>query len=273
MRCRYATAALVALGVFAAAPLHAAPASTPLTLERIMADPDWIGPPVEQPYWSADGHSLYYQLKRSGSPVRDLYRVDVAGGAGGKVDDAALADADGGPVVFDRTHMRAAFVRHGDVFIRELASGRLLQVTRTPQREMAPQFSANGTALQFRAGNDWFVYTLASGVTAPAAVLRAEQDPEAKQPDDLGRLQLRLFKTLREAKADRDALRAREQALDQADATRVAQPFYLGDDVQVMDTELSPNGRWMLVVTAPKNAAEGRKPELMRYVTESGYAE
>lgn len=273
MRCRYATAALVALGVFAAAPLYAAPASTPLTLERIMAAPDWIGPPVEQPYWSADGHSLYYQLKRSDSPIRDLYRVDPAGGAGGKVDDAALAEADGGPAVYDRARTRAAFVRHGDVFIRELASGRLLQVTRTPQREMAPQFSADGRALQFRAGNDWFVYTLASGVTAPAAVLRAEQDPEAKQPDDLGRLQLRLFKTLREIKADRDALRAREEALDHADATRAARPFHLGDDVQVMDTELSPNGRWMLVVTAPKNAAEGRKPELMRYVTESGYAE
>ena len=46
-----------------------------------MADPDWIGPPVEPPYWSVDGRSLYYSLKRNGSAVRDLHRVDLAGGA------------------------------------------------------------------------------------------------------------------------------------------------------------------------------------------------
>src|SRR5664279_1716542 len=41
----------------AAAPADAA-ASTPgsqITLEEIMADPDWIGPAVRDEYWSADG--------------------------------------------------------------------------------------------------------------------------------------------------------------------------------------------------------------------------
>ena len=55
-------------------------AATPITLDQAMADPDWIGPPVERPYWSVDGRSVHYWLKRAGSPVRDLHRVDIDGG-------------------------------------------------------------------------------------------------------------------------------------------------------------------------------------------------
>jgi len=56
-------------------PIAAAEAEQPLTLEQIMADPDWIGPPIKDAYWSADGRAVYYSVKRSGSPIVDLHRV------------------------------------------------------------------------------------------------------------------------------------------------------------------------------------------------------
>ena len=67
------------LTVLATAPAFAAP-PPPLDMETIMADPDWIGAPVEDAYWSVDGTQLYYSLKHDGSPVRDLYRVAATGG-------------------------------------------------------------------------------------------------------------------------------------------------------------------------------------------------
>jgi hypothetical protein len=124
---RALVASLVTLLTFFAAPAHA------ITIEQAMADPDWIGAPVERAYWSVDGHSLYYDVKQKGSSIRDLHRVDLADGKDTIVDPQAMANADGADAVFDRTHARAAFVRNGDVFIREVASGRLIQVTRTPQ--------------------------------------------------------------------------------------------------------------------------------------------
>ena len=203
---------LAALVAFTAAPAVAASASTPLDLETVMANPDWIGQAVEQPYWSVDGRHLYYSLKRDGSPLRDLYRVDPVQAQGAKLDPAALAQADG-PAVFDRAHRHAAFILHGDVFVVELAGGRRTQVTRTPQEESAPRFSADGRALQFRDGNDWYSHDLASGVTAPAAVLKFADDPQASQPDALGERQLELFKTLRQIKADKQARRDEDKAL------------------------------------------------------------
>src|SRR5215472_2311099 len=127
-------------GLAALAALPAAALSPPapgglLDLETVMANPDWIGAAVESPYWSVDGRSLYYALKRDGSKVRDLYRVDVASGQSTRLDPAAVAQADGRAAVFDRAHRKAAFIAHGDVFLVDLASGRRTQITRTSDAE------------------------------------------------------------------------------------------------------------------------------------------
>src|SRR5690242_491836 len=263
-------AALLVLPAYAATP--APSAHQPLDMETIMANPDWIGHPVESPYWSVDGRSLYYRVQRDGSPVRDLYRVDPATGKSEKLDPAAVAQADG-PAVFDRRHTHAAFIRHGDVFVVDLTSGRRRQVTRTPEDESSPQFSADGRALQYRQGNDWVSYDLASGVSAPAAVLKFADDPQVEKPDTLRDHQRALFSTLRQLKADKDAERAQEKALQAADPGRTPEPFWLGDKISAVDTELSPDGRWMLLVTVPKDAAKGEAPKVIHYVTDSGYTE
>jgi len=260
-------AAFVALLVFAAAPAGA------VTLEQAMADPDWIGPPVQHPYWSVDGKSVYYSLKQKGTQVRDLHRVGAAGDGDTVVGPDAMPNADGADAVFDRAHTRAAFVRNNDIFIRDVASGRLTQVTRTPQHESDPRFSADGRALQYRSGNDWFVYDIAGGIGGPAAIVKAEKDPDAKKPDDLGELQLKFFSTLREIKSDRDAQKQHDEAFDKADPGRAPKPFFVGDDVKIEGTSLGPDSRWLLVFTTPKNYEKGKAGKLQHFVTETGYEE
>ncbi|MFS2046846.1 S9 family peptidase, partial [Stenotrophomonas geniculata] len=76
---------LLLLAVLAAPAAHAAP--TPITIEQAMADPDWIGPPVEKAWWSWNSQQVEYQLKRSGSPVRDTFRQPLAGGVAAQVAD------------------------------------------------------------------------------------------------------------------------------------------------------------------------------------------
>ena len=252
----------------------ASTASAALTLETIMADPAWIGAAPQQPYWSADGKAVYYSVRRGTTAIVDLHRIDLAAGKDQVVDGAAMATSDGSDAVYDLAGTRAAFARNGDIFVRDLRNGALSQVSRTPERESAPQFSADGRMLSFRSGNDWFVHDLASHVTAPAAVLKAEKDPEAKPADDdLRDFQLRTFSTLSKLKADKDARREHAEEMRRADSTRASAPFFLGDEVKLLDTELSPDGRWLLVVTMAKKHDEGRRGELTRYVTESGYEE
>lgn len=244
-----------------------------LTVDRIMANPDWIGMSVAAPYWSADGRYLYYtlaDLNHDDSEISHLYRVDPATGKRVKLDAAQMATADG-PSVYNARHTRAAYILHGDVFVRDLASGTRTQITRTAQTEAGVQWSADGKSVQYRVGNDWYSHDLATGTTSSVAVLKAADNPRDKQPDQLERHQLRLFKVLRHLKAVRENERAHQDKLDHADATRSAQPFWLGKDVRIADTELSPDGRWMLVVTQPKDHDNGKHPVVNHYVTDSGY--
>jgi dipeptidyl aminopeptidase/acylaminoacyl peptidase len=267
---------LTAVGAHAAPPDAAPPSAPPagaLTLEKIMADADWIGAPVTDPYWSADGRAVYYSLKRKGSPLKDLHRIDLASGKDVIVAPSDRANLDTAPV-YDRAGARAAFVRNDDVFVRVLAGGKLQQITRSPQKKESPQFSLDGKLLSFRIDNDWFVHDFASGLTSPAALLKTEKDPDAAaDADDLRDMQLHTFATLKRQHDDTQAGRQESEMLRHADATQPAAPFYLGEDVSVRATFLSPDARWLLVVTTPKSSAKGKQGQLTRYVTESGYEE
>jgi dipeptidyl aminopeptidase/acylaminoacyl peptidase len=266
-----AVAAPLALVVFTCA----AAQSAPLTLEQIMADPDWIGAPVENAYWAADGKTVYYHLKRSGSPVRDLHQLNPDDSKDQVVDAPAMATADGGPAVYDQAGAHAAFVRNGDIFLRDLHTGALTQVTRSPERKFAPQFSPDAHKLSFRVGHEWMVYDIAGPVTSAAAVLKTENDPDAapKKPEALHDMQLRIFSTLQKIHDDKKAAHEHDEAMQREDPSRAALPFWLGDDVQVVESTLSPDAHWLLAATTPKKYDEGKKGKLTRYVTESGYEE
>ena len=134
--------------------------------------------------------------------------------------------------------------------------------------------SADGRLLSFRAGNDWFVHDFGSGVSTPAAVVKEEMDPDAPpKPDDLRDMQMHTFSTLKRLHDESEIRKKYAEDLRKGDPTRAAAPFYLGEDVNIRDTELSPDARWLLVVTSPKSAAKGFEGKLTRYVTESGYEE
>jgi len=266
-------AAAVFVVVLAPMGAPASAAEPGLSLEKIMADPDWIGPPVRDAYWSADGRTVYYSLKRAGSPISDLHRIDPVGNKDQIVDAAAMANADA-PAIYDRAGKRAAFVRNKDIFVRDLGTGRLTQITRTPLPKSDPHFSADGRLLSFRVDNDWFVHDFGSGVTTPAAIVKAEKDPNAPPAaDDLRDMQLRTFSTLKKLHDEKEAARLHNEELQKGDVTRPVLPFYLGDDVVIRGTELSPDARWLMVVTEVKSHVKGREGQLTRYVTESGYEE
>ncbi|WP_115529438.1 MULTISPECIES: S9 family peptidase [Xanthomonas] len=254
-----------------AATAHAQPAA-PLTIEQVMADPDWIGPSVDQAWWQWDGKQVQYLLKRDGSPVRDTYRQGIDGAAADRVADTARAGLDAADPSYDASRQRMLFARNGDIFLRDLRSGALTQLTRSNEVESRPQFASDGGAI-WRAGNNWYHWR-ADGGTAQVAVVKAERDPNAAPKTDVLReQQLATLATLRRDREQRDALRTQEDAWRRADTTRAAAPVYLGDEVEIVDSALSPDGRHLLVVTQAKNADEGQTGKMPKYVTESGYEE
>ena len=261
---------LVAL--LAAAGGASAQSAGPGVLDTIMADPDWIGNGVERAWWSWDGTQALYQRKRDGATIRDTWSVPAAGGAPARVADTARAGLDAADPAFDAAHTRMAFARNGDLFVRDLRSGALTQLTRTDTEESRPQWGRDG-GLVWRAGNDWYRWTAATGAVQASNVVAGDDPAKKPAADDLRDRQLRLLDTLRDDRARRDAAREQDAAWRRADPTRAPAPAYLGKGVEIADSALSPDGRWLLVVTTAKGADGGQAGKLPKYVTESGYEE
>jgi dipeptidyl aminopeptidase/acylaminoacyl peptidase len=244
-----------------------------LSLEQVMADPDWIGPPVEQAWLALDGEHAYYRVKQSGSVLRQLRRIDLGDGADAPVADADLAGIDGPEPVFSRDRRHAAFLRNGDLFVRELASGRLRQLTRGIEDLAEPRF-ADDRRVQVRAGERWLSVAIEGGPATPLADLRFEAEPDSEgADDDLRQTQLRLFESLARLRAQRAATRDEEARVRDADPSRAPLPWYLGKGRRLVASEPSPDGRFLLISTEDGDHKRGDAGKMPRFVTESGFTE
>nr|WP_315252115.1 S9 family peptidase [uncultured Duganella sp.] len=260
----------MASAIAAAASATAAP--TPITLDQTMANPDWIGNPVESAWWGWDSRQVYFKQKRTGSIVRDTFQV--SGGAAKLVEDKQLANLDTESPVYNRERTRAILTRNGDLFERDLKTGALTQITRGTAPAIDVQYAADGNHVQFRVGSDWFSWSRSERLVSPVVLLRTAKDPEAAPDADFRRdMQLRLMSTLARLKQEKDEGRDQRNAERAADPTRAPLPVYLGEKVTIETSSLSPDGRYLLVVTAPKDGDKRRVGKMPKYVTESGYEE
>ena len=248
-------------------------AQTPITLDQAMAHPDWIGTPIESAWWSADSQAVFFQQKLAGSPVRATYRQGNLDAQAVRVENSAWAQLDEAAQTFDAARSRAVFIRQGDVFMRQLGSGALTQITRSSETEAAPQFSADGRSVLFRRGNDWFAWR-ASGLIEPVLLLKADNDPK-KQPPASAAIdhELRLIATLARQKAERDALTKDSDLRRVGEGSNSVPVTFLGNKVDISSSSLSPDGRYALIATTEKGADEGQAGKMPKYVTESGFEE
>ncbi|MHC4977235.1 MAG: TolB family protein, partial [Planctomycetota bacterium] len=245
------------------------PTNAQVTLRQIMQDPDWIGNAPQRPYWSHEGESIYYWMKRDGSRLNDLYRITLDG-ATQRVghEQRAEAGAPGGDWSDDRT--RHVFTREGDVYLRDLSTETLRQLTRTTDRESGVFFLDDEFGIAFQRGGDVYVRDLTSGLEYQPFDVRAQDDP-AKEDDEkyIEAQQDRLFEIIRLREQRREESREHENSLRERDPGRVDPPWFLGKKHRVTGRFLSPTGEHLVVRLSPKSQKEGKADNMPEWVTDS----
>ena len=258
------------LGLLLAVRLGAQGPSVPLSLEQIMADPEWMGSRPEQAFLSADGRTVYYQIKDAGRETRSLWRVGVEGGAPERLGAAEETVAESDKRVWSADRSRVAWLRGGNVWVREGGTAR--QLTRTGEATELLTFVGAGE-VAFRAGDRVLAVALATNVTRLVAALRVTDDPDQpKSPKGaLAEAERRLFDTVRRAEEQR-AEKAAQDAELARQAASAPRPWYFGKDKALRTVSLSPDGRRMLVgVTAAE--LRGRRERMPAYVNPEAYVE
>ena len=251
-----------------------------ITLESIMRDPAWIARSPQRAYWSDDSSTVYYWRQRADLPPgrsdSDLFMQSITGDEAQLIDDAQrpLHDQPGGHWSRDRKHK--IYSRGGNLFLKHVATGELVQITRTVESNDSPQFLLGDTRIVFRRGGAMILRDVLTGHEQQVADIRASKDPEereAPKPNYLIDQQARLLSTIAQGKANEAADRERRKAERLADPTRPPDPIYLGDDVDIRGQTLSPCGQWLAVRLANKGAQAGKSDVMPDFITSSAYVE
>ena len=241
-------------------------------LKTIMADPDWIGAPVESAWWQLDGSGYWYRAKRKGSTLRDTFAMTGAAGDPLPVSASLLARSDGPTLKYHALKGLAVSINNGALVLRDLnkQTHRVLFAGTDPASR--PQFSPEGDAVFFLVAQAWWRIDLDSGSASALTPLIFEEPPYTVPDDVLAQDQLRLFTTL-----ERDRLAQQQQfearLLQEQAGASAATPWYLGADYQLVNSALSPNGRWLLVTVSPAGADNNQADKMPHYVTRSGYVD
>ncbi|HSG50778.1 MAG TPA: prolyl oligopeptidase family serine peptidase [Rheinheimera sp.] len=246
-------------------------AAIQLTLEQIMAHPDWLGRQVESAHWGYDSSTVYYQRKREGSELRDLYeRALTATDNGSLMALDALHTAGAADAVYNNDRSLQAYVFEGDIFVRKMQSGELVQLTRDNERQSEPFFLVDGR-VAYREGWSWYAQPLTGNGRSELVSLKTEDQPKAPAAPGgyLAQEQHKLIEFVAlEHKNAQERYNAQQQ-LQQQNTHLSAPAFYLGKGQQIVGASLSPKADFMLV--SVRKAVKRNDNDIMpNYITANG---
>lgn len=249
-----------------------------LSIPSIMRGPEIVGHAPEQIRWTADGRWIYFLWVPPGTDWRERLRpYRIAAAAGATPEPVTLAHLDSvapliAPGRWNRVRTARIVAAGGDLYLVPRGAALARRLSETAVGEEDPRFSADGSRVYYRQGNNGFAVNLAGGAIQQLTDIRTGNAPRedssaAGQRGVLERQQRELFQSVRD--------RLRNDSLEKADRrTRESwrvKPYYLGENTRLSQLSLSPNGRAAFLVTTAE--AKPRSSAIPSYVTVSGYTE
>lgn len=246
-----------------------------LTLNQIMANPDWMGILAKGAYWSDDSQSIYFARQAHGAPIKSHYRQNVSGGEATQLKLEQLHGADQESGVFDKNKNRKAYIYQGNLFVKELATGQIIQLTRQNDKVDGVRFLTNGD-IAFWQGNTVYRIHQDSGMFEQLASIKMAVQPKGVEAPAsyIAKQQHRLIQYV--AMQQGNAKKGEEYGneLSKLDPTIAAKAWYLGDKEKVSYLSLSPDGRFVLLSLIDKDYSWRSEHDIMpNYLGKDGYVD
>ena len=253
--------------------LSAAACAQTLTIEKIMRDPKWIGTSPDNLFWGADGKTVYFSWNPEKALADSLYSISIDRQQPRKTSPAerqhiqVMANAS---YNIPRTQM--VYTWQGDVFLRDVASGKETRITRTADLESGAEFGFHDSRILFRRDRDIYSWEIQTGLIEQLPDFVNGSKPAERserlnaQDQYLKDQQQELFQALKDKKAKSDAATAFSKSLPKNQQLR---SLYL-DDRSLSDARVSPDGRFV-VYRVFRESGPGKGAMIPTFVTESGF--
>jgi len=243
-----------------------------LTLEQIMADPDWMGLQPTSAYWSDSSQSVYYYQKKHASPVSDLWQKSISEkGNGHKVELMQLHSHAYENRILNRNKDTAAWVFEGNVFVKNLAENRLKQLTKDNRQPNNLVFLNDGR-LSFQSGDAIYAIHPEHGLYEQLVSWQFTDEPTAvdEAADYLAQQQQQLIEVVALKRQQKKIRFDTQQQLAQQNNTLAAADFYFTQDNETVEVSLSPNGKWLVLVEQQESSWRDAADIMPNYINEDG---
>lgn len=241
----------------------------PLTVEKIMRDPKWIGTSPSVMRWSDDSKTVYFNWNPEKALADSLYSISLSNRQPVKVAAGARRKLDGMNAYYTPSRSAKTFEKNGDIYYRNLKTGKLVQVTKTTIREEQPVLSFKEDKVVYILDGNLYAWTIATGETNQLTNFKegvkkhdqalSEQDAWLKQ-DEL--MEFMILKQRADKKKTAELVR-------KANQEKPLRELYLnGRNVESMVCSPDEQSIVFRLVTYPENEKIADVPD---YVTESGY--
>jgi dipeptidyl aminopeptidase/acylaminoacyl peptidase len=241
----------------------------PLTVEKIMRDPKWIGVAPSNVYWSEDGKQLFFSWNPDRHPGDSLYSISLTSRVPAKVVAAVRRTLPSQNGLYNRMHTRKIYEKGGDIFLLDIASGKTIQITSSNEREFNASFSSDEKKVLFLTNGNLYSWDISSGTFAQLTDFRKGKKAESRATEQekwLKADQLAYFDILRE----RNAVKKAADKMNKLDRPKRPKEIYI-DDKNADQIILSPDGRFITYRLTKLSNPKGTI--VPAYVTESGFTE
>ncbi|QQX79499.1 S9 family peptidase [Shewanella sp. KX20019] len=246
-----------------------------LTLNQIMANPDWMGLLAKGAYWSDDSQSVYFARQAHGNPTRNYYQQDLTGSEANELALNQLHAADQEYGVLDNKKVRKAYIYQGNLFVKDLESAKITQLTRQNTKVDGVRFLINGDIAYWQ-GDNIFKIDSNSGLSEQLANIKMAVEPKGVQEPAtyIAKQQQRLIEYVALQQSNAKSKEQYKEALAKADPTMSAKTWYLGNSEVVTELSLSPDGRYVLLSLRDKDYSWRGEHDIMpNYLGKDGYVD
>jgi dipeptidyl aminopeptidase/acylaminoacyl peptidase len=265
----------------------------PLTVEKIMRDPKWIGTSPSNPYWTEDGKYLLFNWNPERAVSDSLYYITLSNHHPVKT-TSTFRNNEGKFVAaqFNFNRNMLVYADGGDIYLEDLKNGSKKKIIQTTELEINPQFSYNDSRIVYTSGSNLFSWEINTGQviqltnfqsgtpvnnvaitrggrpTPPVTTNTRAGDNKNVQDDYLKEDALENSEVIKERKSRKE----QADSIRKLFATEKKLRVINIEDKNVSNILASPDGRF-ITYRLIKPATTGKTTIVPVYVTESGYTE
>jgi len=242
----------------------------PLTVEKIMRDPKWIGVAPTNLNWSEDGKQLYFNWNPDKNAGDSLYAISLTNKIPQKVSATVRRSLPSPFGSYNRMHSKKVFEKNGDLFLLDIPTGKVNQITNTLDRESNVVFSHDEKKIVFSTNGNLFSWEIPTGTFAQLTDFKkGTKKPEPKLTEQekwLKADQLAYIEVLKQRSENKKAT----DKMQKADRPNRPKEIYL-DEKNIDNIQLSPDQKYVTYrLTKNANTKSAIVPS---YVTASGFTE